>query len=255
MFAAALIALALLLVLSLVAWLVSLFKHAVSIVDSLWPLLILAGGLSYAAALPESGPRTVCVLALASLWAVRLSAHITWRSWGEPEDHRYQRVRARNEPGFRWKSVYIVFALQALLAWIVSWSLLAAAARPQPWSWLDSLGVALIVCGGLFEAAADAQLARFKANADNAGQVMDRGLWRTTRHPNYFGECCVWWGFYLLALSASAWWAIASPVLVTVLLLKVSGVTLLEQDITERRPAYRDYVARTNAFFPWWPRA
>jgi len=255
MLPAALIALALLLALGAVTWLVSLVKHDVSIVDSLWPVLILVAGLSYAAALPQVGPRAAWVLCLASLWAVRLALHITWRGWGEPEDRRYQQIRARNEPGFRWKSLVLVFALQAALAWVVSWSLLVALARQEAWSWLDTFGVVLIVGGGLFEAVADGQLARFKAGADNAGRVMDRGLWSTTRHPNYFGEWCVWWGFYLLALSVPAWWAVASPLLMTVLLLKVSGVTLLEQDITERRPAYRDYVARTNAFFPGWPKS
>jgi len=97
---------------------------------------------------------------------------------------------------------------------------------------------------------ADWQLARFKADPAHRGQVMDGGLWRFSRHPNYFGEFCVWWGIYLIAMSTSAWWAIASPVLMTILLLKVSGVALLEKDITERRPGYREYIARTNAFFP-----
>ena len=116
----------------------------------------------------------------------------------------------------------------------------------------DTLGVCLILVGASFEAVADWQLARFKADTAHRGQVMDRGLWRRSRHPNYFGEFCVWWGVYLVALSASGWgwWAVASPVLMTVLLLKVSGVALQEKDIAERRPAYRDYVARTNAFFP-----
>jgi len=232
------------------AWLLSLRKNDVSIVDSFWPLLILTGAATYALALPQTGPRTLVVLALVALWAVRLAAHITWRHWGEPEDRRYQAIRARNEPHFRWKSLVLVFALQAALAWVVSWSVLAAAMNPRPWSWLDSLGVLVIVAGGSFEAVADWQLARFKSDPGHKGQVKDRGLWRYSRHPNYFGEFCVWWGFYLVALSAQGWWAIASPVLMTVLLLRVSGVALQEKDIAERRPGYREYIARTNAFFP-----
>jgi len=232
------------------AWLLSLRLNDVSIVDSFWPLLILTGAATYALAAPQPGPRALVVVALVALWAMRLAAHITWRHWGEPEDRRYQAIRARNEPHFQWKSLVLVFALQAALAWVVSWAVLAAIANPRPWNWLDSLGVCVIVAGALFEAVADWQLARFKSDAAHRGQVMDRGLWRYSRHPNYFGEFCVWWGFYLVALSAQGWWAIASPVLMTVLLLKVSGVALQEKDIAERRPGYREYIARTNAFFP-----
>lgn len=232
------------------AWLVSLCLNDVSIVDSFWPLLILTGSMIYVLAAPQIGLRALVVVSLVALWAVRLSVHITWRHWGEPEDRRYQVIRARNEPHFRWKSLVLVFALQTLLAWVVCWSVLAAVVNPQPWNWLDTLGAFVILAGALFEAVADWQLVRFKSDAVNKGQVMDRGLWRYTRHPNYFGEYCVWWGFYLVSLSPQGWWAIASPVLMTVLLLKVSGVALQEKDIAERRPGYREYTARTNAFFP-----
>lgn len=233
------------------AWLLSLRKNDVSIVDSFWPLLILTGTATYALLAQQPGPRTLVVLALVGLWAVRLAAHITWRHWGEPEDRRYQAIRARNQPYFEYKSLVLVFALQAVLAWVVSSLVLSAVLNPRPWSWLDSLGVIVIVAGALFEAVADWQLARFKSDPAHKGKVMDQGLWRYSRHPNYFGEFCVWWGFYLVALSAQGWWwAIASPVLMTVLLLKVSGVALQEKDIAERRPGYRDYIARTNAFFP-----
>ena len=231
-------------------WLVSLRKNDVSIVDSFWPLLILTGAATYVLAAPQTGPRALVVVTLVALWAVRLAAHITWRHWHEPEDRRYQAIRARNEPHFRWKSLVLVFALQATLAWVVSWSVLAAVVNTRPWNWIDTVGVCVIVAGASFEAVADWQLARFKDAGAHQGQVMDRGLWRNSRHPNYFGEFCVWWGFYLVALSAHGWWAIASPVLMTVLLLKVSGVALQEKDIAERRPGYLEYIARTNAFFP-----
>lgn len=246
----ALQALLLMFVLAFGAWLVSLRVNDVSIVDSVWPLLILTGAATYALASSQTGPRTLVVVTLVAMWAVRLAAHITWRHWGEPEDRRYQAIRARNEPHFRWKSLVLVFALQAALAWVVALSALSATANLRPWSWLDSLGACVIVLGAAFEAVADWQLARFKSDAVHRGQVMDRGLWRNSRHPYYFGEFCVWWGFYFVGLSAQGWWAIASPVLMTVLLLKVSGVALQEKDIGERRPGYRDYIARTNAFFP-----
>lgn len=240
--------------LGIATWAVSLFKRDVSIVDSMWSVLIVAAGIAYAMLLPQASTRTMVAVALAVLWALRLSIYITWRNWGEAEDHRYQAIRRRNDPGFAIKSLYLVFALQAVLAWIVSMPLLVTASSPLPMNWLDAPGIALVLFGLVFEATGDAQLARFKADPANRGQVMDRGLWRYTRHPNYFGEFCVWWGFYLLAASAGGWWAIISPLLMSVLLLKVSGVGLLEKDIGERRPAYREYIAHTNAFFPGLPK-
>ena len=129
-------------------------------------------------------------------------------------------------------------------------SLSAGISSAAPVGMMDILGAALAIFGIAFESLADAQLAQFKADAANAGRVMDRGLWRYSRHPNYFGEFCVWWGFYVIALGAGGWWTVFSPLLMTLLLLRVTGVALLEKDIGERRPAYRDYIARTNAFFP-----
>jgi steroid 5-alpha reductase family enzyme len=238
------------LALAVVTWGVSVAKHDVSIVDRVWSLLFLGAAMAYALGVGLEMPRTALVLALVSLWALRLSLHITLRSWGEPEDRRYQAIRARNQPGFTWKSLYLVFGLQGLLAWIISLPLLAALASSQPLGWLDALGVALWGVGFLFESIADAQLNRFKSDPANRGRVLDTGLWRYTRHPNYFGEFLVWWGFFLIALSAGGGWSVVSPLLMSVLLLRVSGVTLLESDIAERRPAYRDYVRHTNAFFP-----
>lgn len=237
-----------------VTWLASLAYRDASLVDRVWSLAILAAAAAYALALPALPPRGACMLALAGLWAARLALYITWRNWGEPEDRRYQAIRARNEPHFGLKSLYLVFGLQAVLAWVVSAPLLAGLAGARPWSVLDGVGLALAAFGLLFEALADWQMARFRADPAQHGRVMDRGLWRYSRHPNYFGECCVWWGLWLMALAAGGGWSIVSPLLMTLLLLKVSGVTLLEQDIGERRPAYRDYVRRTPAFLPGRPR-
>lgn len=251
---AAVCGLATTLVLAIATWVVSLIKRDVSIVDSMWSVLIVAAGVTYATVLPETSARAITAIVLAVLWALRLAIYITWRNWGEAEDHRYQAIRRRNDPGFAFKSIYLVFALQAVLAWIVSMPLLVTAASSRPMDWLDAPGIALVLFGVAFEAAGDWQLARFKSDPANRGQVMSRGLWRYTRHPNYFGEFCVWWGFYLLAASAGGWGAIVSPLLMSVLLLKVSGVSLLEKDIGERRPAYREYIAHTNAFFPGPPK-
>jgi steroid 5-alpha reductase family enzyme len=243
-------ALALLLAMGAATWAASVFKRDVSIVDAVWSLLILAAAVVYVTAPQAAGPRAPWVLALTVVWALRLCLHIALRGWGEPEDHRYQAIRARNEPGFAWKSLYLVFGLQAVLAWIVSLPLLAAVAGMCAPGWLDAAGGLLIVAGILIESVADWQLTRFRAKPGNRGRVLDRGLWRYSRHPNYFGEFCVWWGFYLVAASAGGVWSIVSPLLMSLLLLRVSGVTLLEAGMAERRPAYRDYVATTNAFFP-----
>jgi steroid 5-alpha reductase family enzyme len=235
-------------------WLLSVSKQNVSIVDSLWSLLFLFAAIAYALAAPGLGPRSILVLVLVALWAMRLSIYITRRNWGAAEDRRYQAIRARNQPNFALKSLYLVFALQAILAWIVSLPLYAAITKDSRLGMLDLAGSFLWVLGFCFEAIGDWQLARFKAVAQNHGRVMDRGLWRYTRHPNYFGEFLLWWGFYLIALAAGGWWSIPGPLLMSVLLLRVSGVTLLEKDIGERRPAYADYKQRTNAFFPGPPR-
>jgi len=244
-----------LLVLGFAGWLASLGRRDVSLVDTLWPLLFLLALVVYVAT--ASAPlalRGQIVLALVAVWAARLALHLAWRNHGRPEDRRYAAMRRRNDPGFAWKSVYLVFGLQALLAWVIAAPLMAAATAQAPLGLLDVAGIALWAFGFAFEALGDAQLARFTADPANRGKVMERGLWRYTRHPNYFGEACVWWGWWLLAASAGAAWTVFAPLLMTALLLKVSGVALLERDIAERRPAYRDYMARTNAFVPGPPR-
>jgi steroid 5-alpha reductase family enzyme len=235
-------------------WLLSLYRRNVAIVDSLWSLMFMLAAYAYAAAAPWIGPRAIWVLVLVSVWALRLSIYITWRNWGHGEDRRYQAIRARNEPHFAIKSLYLVFALQAVLSWLISLPLLGAILSDAPVGILDVLGALLWLLGLCFEAGGDWQLARFKADPANKGRVMDRGLWRFTRHPNYFGDFAVWWGFYLIAVSAGAWWSIVGPLIMSLLLLRVSGVTLLEKDIGERRAGYAEYVRRTSAFFPAPPR-
>jgi steroid 5-alpha reductase family enzyme len=136
------------------------------------------------------------------------------------------------------------------LAWLISLPLLGAALGRTELGWLDWAGVALWVLGFVFESVGDWQLARFKRDPANAGKVMDRGFWRWTRHPNYFGDFAVWWGFGLMGLAAGAWWGLIGPVIMSWLLLRVSGVALLERDIGQRRPEYAEYIRRTNAFFP-----
>jgi len=239
---------------AVLAWLVSVVRRDVSIVDSLWSLMILLCLMTYVLLDEHSGPRTAVLVALVSLWAIRLSLHITIRNHGQPEDRRYQAIRRNNQPFFEWKSLYIVFLLQGFLAWVICLPVVAAVSGQTPPGPLDFAGVALWLAGMFFEVVGDYQLMRFRRSEKSENAVLDTGLWRYTRHPNYFGEAVIWWGFYLLAVSAGAWWTIFAPLLMTFLLLRVSGVAMLEKDIAGRRPAYRDYIRRTNAFFPGRPK-
>ena len=237
---------------ALACWVVSFVRNDVSIVDSLWSLMFLLMLSVYYFFGSTSGPRVWLVLVLVAVWALRLSIHITERNRNQPEDRRYADIRRNNEPHFRYKSLYIVFGFQAVLACVIGLPLLVAASGSSNLGWLDAIGAGLWLVGMFFEVVGDYQLARFKAEPSNRGKVLDSGLWRYTRHPNYFGEFLIWWGYFVLALAAGGWWTIVSPLLMTYLLLKVSGVALLETTIAERRPAYADYVRRTNAFFPGW---
>jgi len=252
-----LLALAVTLVVALVAWPVSVLRRDVSIVDSLWSLLILVAVAVYAYA-SGGGPLTWPVLVMVGAWALRLSLHITLRNRGEGEDRRYQEIRRNNQPHFWLKSIYIVFLLQGFLAWVISLPAIAAVggqASPGPTGFLlVAAGVALWLVGMIFEGVGDWQLAQFRRQRKETGAVLDTGLWRYTRHPNYFGEALLWWGIWLMALAVGAWWSIVGPLLLTFLLLRVSGVALLEKDIADRRPDYRAYVGRTNAFLPGPPR-
>lgn len=240
--------------LMVLAWLVSVVRRDVSVVDTFWALAVAGSGVGYAIARGAGSDRGRLAVVLALAWMLRLSWHILRRNWGQPEDRRYREIRVRHEPGFWWKSGYLIFAFQALLAWLVGLPLLGAVAAAAPLNALDVVGVLLWLFGMLFEAAADRQLALFQADPANHGRVMDRGVWRYSRHPNYFGEFCIWWGLYLIALAGGAWWSAIGPAVLTLFLLKVSGVALTEKDIATRRPEYRGYMQRTSAFFPRPPR-
>jgi steroid 5-alpha reductase family enzyme len=244
------IALIVILAVGIVSWLVSLARKDVSFVDNLWSLFFLITAVVFALTTQSLTDRAMLVLALVAIWSLRLSIYITARNWGQPEDYRYQSIRANNEPGFAFKSLYIVFGLQGVLAWLISLPLLPAITSDTALSAIDIVAAALWMVGFIFEAGGDYQLARFKARNDSEGRVLDTGLWRYTRHPNYFGDFCIWWSFYLFAVASGGWWSIASPLLMSILLLRVSGVAMLEKTITERRPEYSNYIRQTNAFFP-----
>ena len=233
-------------------WVPATAKRDVSWIDPVWSVAFGVAASVYAWSSEAAlGARAWIVLATVWLWAARLGGYLTWRKLGEPgEDRRYAEMRAQHPGTFPVRSLVTVFWLQAGLAWIVSMPLLPAITVSSPLSWLDGLGLGLFVLGFLFEAVGDLQLARFKADPSNEGEVLDSGLWRYTRHPNYFGNFCMWWGWYAMALATGAWWSILGPLVMSVMLLRVSGVSLLEKDIADRRPAYAEYKRRTNAFFP-----
>ena len=246
-------ALAVMLVMAFVTWLYSLYRKDVSIVDSLWSLMFLAAAITYAINLNNLTERNIILLLMISLWSVRLSIFLTVRNSGKEEDRRYQEIRANNQPNFSLKSLYLIFGLQAVLAWIISLPLLFAFSSDAAIGVIEVVAIALWLIGFLFESVADQQLYRFKSDSYNNGKVLNTGLWAYSRHPNYFGEFLIWWAYFLFALSSGAWWTVLSPLLMTILLLKVSGVSLMEKDISDRRSAYRQYIDTTNAFIPGKP--
>lgn len=251
-----LLALALIVGLMALLWLLSLRLKNSSIVDIFWGTGFVISSWFYFALTPDGSLlRKALICGLVTVWGLRLSVHILLRNWGKPEDFRYQKWRQETGPSWTWKSFFRVFLLQGVLMWIISAPLLVAQRSPLPASltFWDNLGVALWIIGFFFETAGDLQLARFKANPANKGKVLDHGVWRYTRHPNYFGDSAQWWGFYLIALSAGGWWSIFSPILMTLFLLRVSGVALLEKTL-ETRPGYKEYIQNTSAFIPWFPR-
>jgi steroid 5-alpha reductase family enzyme len=241
-----------------VLWIVSLRIRNASIVDVWWgPGFALIALLSFALAPDGPLPRRPLVLILTALWGLRLGIHLLVRNAGRGEDFRYAAMRKHWGDAFPLKSLTTVFLLQAVLMWLVSLPVQVALQGQTPaalGAW-DALGIVVFAIGLFFETVGDAQLARFKADPANAARVMDRGLWRFTRHPNYFGDACAWWGLWLIACAVpGGFWSIVGPIVMTVLLTRVSGVPMLERTIGRRRPGYDEYVRRTSAFLPRPPR-
>jgi steroid 5-alpha reductase family enzyme len=236
-------------------WLLSLPLHDVSIIDAAWGGgFVIVGWIAFAVGDGCRGRRLLLALVV-TVWGLRLAAYLTVRRIrAGTEDPRYGEWRDRHGTRFPLVSLVNVFLLQGALIWVVSLPLQAAAPRPDALGPLDWIGAGVWAVGLLFEALGDAQLARFKADPVNRGTVMDRGLWRYTRHPNYFGDFVVWWGIYLIALSTgSAWWSVAGPLVMSTLLIRVSGKGHLEKRMLAR-PGYAEYVERTSGFFPLPPR-
>lgn len=241
-----------------IIWLVSLWRRDASIVDPFWGTgFVIITWFTFLSTIQDSQTARECLLiVLVTVWGARLSAFLFLRNLGRGEDKRYASMRSKHGAQFWWMSFLTVFLLQSLILWIVSMPVQIALFRSSstPLSWIDAGGAVIWLVGVLFETIGDWQMARFQSDPSNASRVMDRGLWRFTRHPNYFGDFCVWWGVYLIAAAGGAGWTMFSPLLMSFLLLKVSGVSLLEKTITSRRPDYASYQKRTSAFFPWPPK-
>lgn len=241
----------------LALWLLSLLRRDSSIVDPFWGTGFVILACFYFLRTPQGDPiRKALLLSLVTIWGLRLSLHLLRRNLSSGEDQRYARWRQEAGPSWWWLSLFKVFLLQGFLMWLISLPLVAAQWTPTPpaLTGLEIFASAFWLLGFFFEALGDWQLTRFKANPANRGKVLDSGLWRYTRHPNYFGEVCIWWAYGLFAWAVGAWWALFSPLLMTGLLLRISGLSMLERDLKQKKPAYADYIRRTSAFLPLSPK-
>ena len=237
-------------------WLLSLALKNASIVDIFWGLGFVVVAWIYYFHAVGFEPRKTLITTLVTIWGLRLSIYLYWRNHGQGEDYRYQSLRQRIGKNFPLISLFVVFIFQGVLIWLVSLPIQFASSSllPDKFTIFDIAGTLLWAIGITFEAAGDWELARFKADPNNKGKVLDSGLWKYTRHPNYFGDALLWWGIFLLALPGG-WWTIISPIVMTTLLMKISGVALLEKTLVKTKPQYAEYVRRTNAFLPWFPKA
>jgi steroid 5-alpha reductase family enzyme len=238
-------------------WIVSVIIKNASIVDLFWGtgFVILAAYYFWNTAGWET--RKMLILALATIWGLRLSIYLSWRNTGKGEDFRYRQFRRKyGEHRYWWVSFFQVFLLQGVLMWLISAPLLGAQiyGANARLNLLDLLGVLLWLTGFIFEAGGDYQMARFKADPANKGKVMATGFWKYTRHPNYFGDACVWWGCGMICLAGGSYIPIYGSILMTLLIIRVSGVFLLERTLKESKPQYREYIEKTSAFFPWFPK-
>ncbi|MEO7053374.1 MAG: DUF1295 domain-containing protein [Rhizomicrobium sp.] len=238
-------------------WPLSVRLRDVSIIDILWAPAFAILAWSYVFVPPSIGMRGWIALVLITVWGLRLGTHILarWRRLGH-EDYRYAEIRRRNGSNFPFTSLFWIFWLQALLLWVISWPLQAALSGSRALNVMDMIAIAMIAAGILVEAIADTQLTRFRADSDSRGKVLDTGIWAWSRHPNYFGDFLMWWGFFALGIAAGGpWWTILGPIAMSALLIHYSGAGLMEDTIKNRRPGYADYVRRTSLFVPWPPRA
>lgn len=240
-----------------VAWLISVATKRADVIDPFWGpgfIVVIMAAASVGNGAPDKA--RVVLVALVAIWGLRLGLHLLTR-WmkEEHEDRRYASMRKAGSQLWWLRSLVTVFWLQAAILWVVATPLIyAVTSETTVLRFGVALGIIVYCLGLFFEAVGDHQLSQFRKRSDSSGQVLNSGLWKFTRHPNYFGDFAVWWGFFTISLCCGApLWTVISPLIMSVLLMKFSGVGMLEKDIKERRPGYSEYVERTNAFFPWFP--
>jgi steroid 5-alpha reductase family enzyme len=244
-------------VVMLTTWVVSVVLKNASIVDIVWGLGFVLAAWGVRLRVDDGlAARQNLLVAMTTVWGVRLAGYLLWRNHGNGEDYRYRAMRRHWGPRFPLISLVTVFTLQGVLMFTVSLPVQLGQTRIDPdLGWLAIVGVAVWAIGIFFEWVGDAQLARFKADTSNQGKVMNRGLWKFTRHPNYFGDACVWWGIALVAAETTVGrWGLIGALVMTILLRRVSGVVLLEKSLSKRKEGYAEYIARTSPFFPRPPR-
>jgi steroid 5-alpha reductase family enzyme len=235
----------------------SIFIKNVSIVDIFWGVGFVVVNAFYVFMSGELNARKVLILTLVSIWGLRLAIYLAYRNIGKGEDFRYQEFRRNFGPKrYWWFSYFQTFLLQGALIMIVSLPLLGinSSTSSGTLNVLDYIGIVVWLIGFIFEAGGDFQLARFKSNSKNKGKVLNIGFWKYTRHPNYFGDAAVWWAYAIFSIAAGSYWQIIGSVIMTLLIIKISGVSLLEKTLKDTKPQYKDYIQKTNSFFPWLPK-
>ncbi len=238
-------------------WVISVIIKNVSIVDLFWGLGFAITGGYYFLNTGGLEARKTIVLIMLIIWGLRLSGYLTWRNAGKGEDFRYREFRKKyGETRYWWISFFQTFLLQGFLMWLISVTLLGSQYKTVNSSlgFFDYAGILLWITGLIFETGGDIQLSRFKADPANKGKVLDTGLWKYTRHPNYFGDAAVWWGFGLMSVAAGSYIPVLGSFLMTALIIKVSGVVMLERSLVEKKPQYKEYIQKTSSFFPWFPK-
>lgn len=238
-------------------WVVSVIIKNVSIVDLFWGFGFVVTTVFYYLKTAGFETRKIILLILVAIWGLRLSGYLSLRNIGKGEDFRYKQFRKNyGENRYWWISFFQTFLLQGVLMWLISAPLLAAQlyGYNRPMSIFDFAGITLWIIGICFETGGDFQLARFKADPSNKGKVLNTGFWKYTRHPNYFGDSSVWWGYGLICIASGSYFPVLGSILMTALIIKVSGVALLEKSLKEKKPEYQEYIKKTSAFVPWFPK-
>ena len=238
-------------------WIWSAVIKNVSIVDIFWGFGFVVVNAFYVFMSGELNDRKILILSLVSIWGLRLAIYLAYRNIGKGEDFRYQEFRRTYGPQrYWWFSFFQTFLLQGALIMIVSLPLLGINSSESTGNLnvLDYIGIVVWLIGFTFEAGGDFQLTRFKSDLSNKGKVLNTGFWKYTRHPNYFGDSAVWWSYALFSIAAGSYWQIIGSIIMTLLIIKISGVSLLEKTLKDSKPQYREYIKKTNSFFPWFPK-